>query len=91
MRLHGVDKLSELVEELGKEGLNTARKVQEKTKQVRELAEAIEKVANPEKKGTKPPAPPAPPNRTQQPIPAPPLPLSVQNVVVVGKGKEGSK
>jgi hypothetical protein len=79
MRLHGVDKLSELIEELGKEGFNTARKVQEKTKQVRELAEVIEKIANPDKMGTKPPAPPA----------LPPKLVSVQDLIA--KRQEGVK
>ncbi len=45
LRLAGVDKIPELMEALGKEASETAKRVQEKTKQVRELASVIEKLA----------------------------------------------
>jgi hypothetical protein len=44
LRLLGVDKIPELIEALGKEASETTKKVQEKTKQVRELASVIEKL-----------------------------------------------
>jgi len=46
MRLHGVDKIPELIEALGKEAFDTTKKIQEKTQGVRELARAIEKMAS---------------------------------------------
>ena len=41
MRVQGVDKLPELIEELSRVAIETQKKIQEKTKQVRDLAEAI--------------------------------------------------
>jgi methyl-accepting chemotaxis protein len=41
MRLLSVDKIPEVIEELAKVASNITKKIQEKTKQVRELAEAI--------------------------------------------------
>jgi len=41
MRLRGVDKIPEVIERLGKEASDTAKRVEEKTKHVRELAAAI--------------------------------------------------
>jgi hypothetical protein len=41
MRIQAVDKLPELVEELSKVAIDTHKKIQEKTKQVRDLADAI--------------------------------------------------
>jgi hypothetical protein len=41
MRIQAVDKLPELIEELSKAAIETQKKIQEKTKQVRDLAEAI--------------------------------------------------
>jgi hypothetical protein len=41
MRVQGVDKLPELIEELSKVAIETQKKIQEKTKQVRDLADAI--------------------------------------------------
>jgi uncharacterized phage infection (PIP) family protein YhgE len=53
IRLEAVDKLPELIEELGKQALHTTKKVQEKTNQVRELATAITEITNsPKAKGT---------------------------------------
>jgi len=46
MRLHSVDKIPALIEELGKEALTTAKRVQEKAREARELANAIEKIAS---------------------------------------------
>jgi len=46
LRLLGVDRIPELIEALAKEAFNTAKRVQEKTKEVRELADAIEAMAN---------------------------------------------
>jgi hypothetical protein len=45
LRLAGVDKIPELIEALGKEASETTKRVQEKTKQVRELAAVIDKIA----------------------------------------------
>jgi hypothetical protein len=50
MRLMGVDKIPELIEELGKKALDTTKQVQEKTVLVRELAAAIEQVTKPAQK-----------------------------------------
>ena len=44
LRLHGVDKIPELIAALGTEAFNTAKRVQEKTQQVREIANVIAKV-----------------------------------------------
>ncbi len=44
LRLLGVDRLPELIEALGKEALHTTKKVQEKTKELRELAAAIDQI-----------------------------------------------
>jgi hypothetical protein len=45
LRIHGVDKIPELIEEIGKTAVTTTTKVQEKTQQVRELAGVIEQIA----------------------------------------------
>jgi hypothetical protein len=45
LRLSGVDKIPEIVEQLGSEASSLVKRVQEKTKRVRELAVAIEQVA----------------------------------------------
>ena len=47
MRLAGVDKIPELIEALSKEASNTTKKIQEKTQEVRELANAIEGAGKP--------------------------------------------
>jgi len=41
MRLLSVDKIPEVIEELGKEASKVTKRIQEKTKEVRELADAI--------------------------------------------------
>src|SRR5690242_20811280 len=46
MRLKGIDKIPEVIEELSKEASETTKKVQEKTREVRELAGVTEKIAN---------------------------------------------
>ncbi len=46
MRLHGVDKIPEVIEALGKEAFDLTRKIHEKTHEVRELTGAIEKIAS---------------------------------------------
>ncbi len=46
MRLHGVDKIPEVIEALGKEAFDTTKKIHEKTQEVRELSGAIEKIAS---------------------------------------------
>lgn len=46
MRLSSVDKIPELIEELGKQALETTKRVEQKTNEVRELASIIEKMAN---------------------------------------------
>lgn len=46
MRLHSVDKIPELIEALGKEASDTAQKINEKTREVSELASAIERIAS---------------------------------------------
>jgi hypothetical protein len=46
LRLHGVDGIPQLIEELGKEASDTTKKVHEKTQEVRELAGVIEQIAN---------------------------------------------
>jgi hypothetical protein len=46
LRLQGVDKIPELIEALFKEAFDTTKKVQEKTRQVRELTIVIEKIAS---------------------------------------------
>lgn len=52
MRLAAVDKIPNVIEELGKEAAKTAKIIQEKTNHVRELAAAIEQLANAPKKKT---------------------------------------
>jgi hypothetical protein len=105
MRLRGVDKIPEVIEELGKAASDTTKRIHETTEEVRELASAIEKIANPEKVVAPPPLPalssaarqvvapppppPAPPSAKVQPPPAPPAPPSLSTLV--GKGKEGVK
>ena len=67
LRLAGVDKIPELIVALSEEASDTTKQVQEKARQVRELAGAIEHPG-------KPPAPPAPvvlPKATPQKPPAP--------------------
>jgi prefoldin subunit 5 len=44
LRLRGIDKIPEVIEALAKEAFNTTRRIQEKTKDVRELARAITSV-----------------------------------------------
>jgi hypothetical protein len=46
LRLRSVDKIPEVIAELAKEAFNTTKKIQEKTKEVLELANAITQVAN---------------------------------------------
>ena len=46
LRLRGIDKIPEVIEALAKEASNTTKRIQEKTKDVRELAGAIGSVAN---------------------------------------------
>jgi len=46
LRLAGVDKLPEVIEALSKEAFETTKKVQEKTKEARELASVIERITN---------------------------------------------
>jgi hypothetical protein len=46
LRLLAVDKIPEVIEALSKEASETAMRVQEKTKEVRELASVIEKIAS---------------------------------------------
>ena len=52
MRIHGVDKVSDLIEELGKEAFRTVRKIHEKTKEVRDLGAAIGSIKTGEKRPT---------------------------------------
>jgi prefoldin subunit 5 len=51
LRLLAVDQLPELIEALGEEASKVTKRVQEKTKQVHELATAIEQVAKPPQQG----------------------------------------
>lgn len=46
MRLAGIDKIPELIEALGKEAFDTAKRIQQKTEEVRELAGAIDLLTN---------------------------------------------
>jgi hypothetical protein len=46
MRIRGVDKIPEVLEALGKEAVDTTKKVQEKAKEVRELADAVGSFTN---------------------------------------------
>lgn len=46
LRLAGVDKIPELIEALGQEASETTKRVQEKTKQVRDLAAAVAEITN---------------------------------------------
>ena len=46
LRLRCVNKIPEVIEALAKEAFNTTKKIQDKTKEVRELAEAIGSVTN---------------------------------------------
>lgn len=50
LRLLAVDQIPQLIEALSNEALKTTEKVQEKTKQVRELATAIEQITKPPQK-----------------------------------------
>jgi len=52
MRLEAVDKIPNIIEELSKEASRTAKIVQEKTRQVRELATAIGQIATPPEPNT---------------------------------------
>jgi hypothetical protein len=55
MRLNSVDKIPELIAALNKTASEMTKKVQEKTKGVRELAGVIERIASPGSGGLKPP------------------------------------
>src|SRR5258706_5366873 len=46
MRLHSVDAIPNVIEALAKEALDTTKRIQEKTKEVRELAAAVAEVTN---------------------------------------------
>ena len=52
LRLRSVDKIADLIESLSKEASATTKKIQEKTKEVGELALAIGKIANTTKPST---------------------------------------
>jgi prefoldin subunit 5 len=92
MRLHSVDSIPNVIEALAKEAFDTTKRIQEKTKEVGELAGAIGQVANAEKKRTKPPSPPAPPNATQQgPLQPPMNAKAVPLDTLLGKSNEGVK
>jgi hypothetical protein len=54
LRLLGVEEIPELIEALSKEASETAKKVQEKTKEVRELASVLEKIANEPRRAERP-------------------------------------
>lgn len=58
MRLHGVDKIPEVIEALNKEASETTKKIEAKTLEVRKLAGAIEQIAGTTKTGAKPPLTP---------------------------------
>jgi hypothetical protein len=57
MRLKSVDKIPELIEALGKEAFETTRRVQQKTAEVRALADVIQQITKNEKTGPTPPSP----------------------------------
>jgi hypothetical protein len=46
MRLQSIDKIPEVIEKLAKDALSTKKKIEEKTKEVRTLADAIVPIAN---------------------------------------------
>jgi hypothetical protein len=46
LRLAGVDKIPEVVEALGKEAFNTTKRIQEKTQEVRNLANVVTKIVS---------------------------------------------
>ena len=54
MRLRSVDKIPVLIQALGKEAANTTKKIQEKTKEVSELALAIEEAGKAKSPGKHP-------------------------------------
>ncbi|MFZ0882696.1 MAG: hypothetical protein WAN14_04810 [Candidatus Acidiferrales bacterium] len=55
MRLNSVDKIPELIGVLSQKASETAKKIQEKTLEVRELAGVIERIASAKKTGLPPP------------------------------------
>jgi hypothetical protein len=57
MRLNSVDKIPELIDALGQRASETAKKIQEKTQEVRELAGIIGQIADAAKHATKAPPP----------------------------------
>jgi uncharacterized phage infection (PIP) family protein YhgE len=72
MRLNSVDKIPELIGALSQRASETAKKIQEKTQEVRDLASAITEITNTEKQATKAPAAPPPYARQQTPPSYPP-------------------
>lgn len=60
LRLHGVDKIPEVIEALNKEATETTKKIEAKTQEVRKLAGAIEQIASTTKTDVKPPLRPTP-------------------------------
>jgi hypothetical protein len=70
MRLNSVDKIPELIDALSQRASETAKKIQLKTQEVRELAGVIEHVANVAKHTTK--TPPLPYVKQQSPPTQPP-------------------
>jgi hypothetical protein len=46
LRVYGVDKIPDVIESLAKEALDTTKKIQEKTKQVLELASVVKEIAD---------------------------------------------
>jgi hypothetical protein len=95
LRLSGVDKIPELIEQLSKRASDTTKKILEKTQNVRELTGAIEEITG-VKMTTRPPAPPAPPGR--MPLKPPSAPSSqplregaLPAAWVITKLKDGAK
>ena len=60
LRLHSVDKIPELIEELGKQASETAKQIRESTQRASALAGAIEQIVLADKTGIKLPPPPPP-------------------------------
>ena len=93
MRLNSVDKIPELIGVLSQRASETAKTIQAKTHEVRELAGAITQITNLAKQTSK--APPAPPPYVKQPSPPaqPPLepPSQLETMRDLASGKKGGK
>lgn len=81
MRIASVDMIPDVIEALAKEALNATKRIQEKTKQVIELANVVQGIAN-EPKGKPLPRPVVPGYKS---------PSTFKDLADIAKGVQGSK